>query len=306
MLERMRLHFSELLILMGKQPVVLSRWARAKALLTIACGITLLPPLPCQAQRVEQTKADRVLIQTDMLKFQPGQRWEAIDGNGVIIGVVEILQVKDPRAVAILKEGDVIVGANLRLKQDLKGPQSEEEKIRKRRWFIGPSLLQASILTTVNLIETTMTGQQWGLQFGADQVLTAHQALRLRAGFDLIHATGPIDSTTECGGDGQCSLWTHYLTGSLGFLFQAMPEGHAWNIGLSSGFAGFLPVSRDSDALNAGKLALDGGLEIGLQANFKTNPITWLEFSAQRVFLRDTATVRPSLTRYNVTWIQNF
>lgn len=275
------------------------------SLLTLLAVIALLP-LTSFAQRVEQVRGSRVLIQTDQMKFTVGQRWEAIDGGGVIIGVIEIRQVKDSRAVGLIREGDAIVAANLRLKEDSKAPLSDEEKVRHRKWFLGPSVLASDVLVRVGVEEVRLTGGQWGLQAGADQVLTEHQILRVRLGFDLVRAKGTPLDINLCGGDGECNLWTHYLTGSLGFGFQAMPEGGDWNIGASVGFSGFLPVSRESDAVNAEKISIDGGFEAGVFAHVKTNPITWIEFSAQKVFLRETASFRPSLIRYNLAWVQNF
>lgn len=273
----------------------------------VLSGLLSLAAKTAHAQRVEQVRGDRVLIQTDQLKFAPGQKWEAIDGSGDIVGTIEIKNLRDEKAIGAVIEGVAVKGANLRLKTDLK-TLSEDEKYRTRKWFIGLSSLsaQVKVRTLGTDTETDLVGGQWGVQAGADQVLTAHQTLRLRAGFDLVRARSDINNLTDCGGDRECTLWTHYATASLGFNFQLMPEGHSWNTGVSTAFTGFLPLSRDSDVLDASKLALDGGFEAGLFANLKTNPITWLEFSMQRIFLRDTDRVRPQLIRFNLTWIQNF
>lgn len=264
-------------------------------------------PDAARAQRVEQMRGDRVLIQTDQLKFAIGQKWEAIDGNGDIVGTIEIKNLRGDKAVGAVIQGEAVKGANLRLKEDLK-VLTEEEKVRTRKWFIGLSTLaaQVKIRTPDTDTETDLVGGQWGVQAGADQVLTAHQTLRLRAGFDLIRARSDINNLTDCGGDRECNLWTHYATASLGFNFQLMPEGSSWNTGISTAFTGFLPLSRESDALDASKLGLDGGFEAGAFINLKTNPITWMEVSVQRIFLRDTERVRPQLIRFNFTWIQNF
>lgn len=259
-----------------------------------------------QAQRIEQVRGNSVLIQTDLLKFAVGQTWEAIDANGDVVGDVEIKQIRNDKAVGDVVEGSVIKGANLRLKADLPQPLSDDEKYRSRKWFVGLSSLAATVRVKTGNTDTELVGGQWGVQAGADQVLTARQVLRLRAGFDLLRTRAEITDPDDCGGDLECKLWTHYATASLGFNFQAMPEGHTWNVGISTAFTGFLPLSRESDALDASKLALDGGFEAGAFAHFKTNPITWVEFSMQRIFLRDTDSVRPSLLRLNLSWIQNF
>lgn len=279
----------------------------ARPLLLIFFGLSVQVLSPdVWAQRVDQVRGDRVLVQTDQLKFAVGQHWEAIDGSGIVIGTLEVLQLRADKAIGIIREGDVIVGANLRLKQDLARPLTADEMVRTRKWFIGLSSLSAAVKVKTNLIETELKGSQWGIQVGADQVLTPRQVLRLRTGFDLIRTSSQVTDSAICDGDFECKLWTHYLTGSLGFVFQVMPEGNFWNAGISTGFSGFLPLSRESDALDASKLSIDGGFEAGAFVHFKTNPITWFEFSAQRVFLRDTDSVRPALIRYNVTWVQNF
>lgn len=282
---------------------------RRAALSALPVLIALLAAAhPARAQRVEQVRGNRVLIQTDQLKFAVGQTWEAIDGNGDIVGTIEVRSLRGEKAVGAIVDGDAVKGANLRLKADLPPPLTEDEKARTRKWFIGLSSLasQFRVRTLDTNTDTDLAGGQWGVQAGADQVLTARQTLRLRAGFDLVRARSEVANLTDCGGDGECTLWTHYATASLGFNFQLMPEGTPWNLGVSTAFTGFLPLSRDSDALDASKIGLDGGFEAGLFANVKTNPITWLEFSAQRIFLRDTERVRPQLLRFNLTWIQNF
>lgn len=269
--------------------------------------ILLLGAPTAWAQRVEQIRGDRVLIQTDQLKFAVGQKWEAIDGEGDVVGTIQIRNIRGEKAVGAIVEGMAVKGANLRLKIDPRA-LSDDEKVRTRKWFVGFSSLasQVRVRLTGTETDTDLVGGQWGVQIGGDQVLTARQTLRLRAGFDLLRARSEIRNLTDCDGDLECTLWTHYATASLGFNFQLMPEGTPWNLGISTAFTGFLPLSRDSDALDASKIGFDGGFEAGAFANIKTNPITWLEVSVQRIFLRDTERVRPQLLRFNFTWIQNF
>lgn len=260
------------------------------------------------AQRVDEIRGEKVRIAADGLRFNDGQRWEAIDGTGEVVGWIEITQVKDAQAYGVIREGHAVKGANLRLKED-KRITTQDEVIRHRKWFIGPSFMEANataLKSGGSTVDVHLNGTQWGLQIGADQVLSPRQLLRLRLGNDLISAKGTTDDTSLCKGDLECELWTHYLTASLGFVFQAMPEGADFNAGLSMAFAGFLPVSRESDIFNTSKISIDGGFEAGAFVSFKTNPITWFEFSVQQVFLRETSTSRYRLSRFNLSWVQNF
>ncbi len=274
--------------------------------LALSLLIFLILPTEALAQRVYAVQVDRVLIHTDKLGFKPQQIWSALDDKGAPTGEIQILQVREEKAVGLIKSGYVVGDAFMRLKSE----PVEKDPIKRNRMYLGPSILTTSV--DVKVIEgadeasTTLKGSQFGLQLGADQVLTSHQVLRFRFGFDLLDTTGEIPNPPACESSVDCRLRIHYLTGSLGFLFQLMPEGSRLNMGLNVSFVGLLPISKSSNAIDESRIAVDGGFEFGAVVHYKTNPITWLEFSAQRIVLRESSAFKPTMTRYNIAWMQNF
>lgn len=272
----------------------------------LAFYLLLLIPVWAQAQKVYSVKVDRVLISTDRLSFKEQQIWNALDDKGAITGEILILQVREEQAVGIIKSGYVIADALMRLKSE----PVPKEPFKKQRWFIGPSLMNTSvdvrIIEGINEAEANLKGTQFGLQMGADQILSYHQVLRFRFGIDLLDTTGDISNPPGCEGSEACRLRIHYFTGSLGFLFQLMPENSKLNLGANVSFVGLLPVSKTSNSINDSRIALDGGFEFGGVLHYKTNPITWIELSAQRLVLRESSAFRPTMTRFNVSWMQNF
>lgn len=260
---------------------------------------------PAGAQRIESSKGNRVLITTDQLPFKVMQTWEILGNSGETTGEVLILQLRDEKAVGQIKVGFANPGFALRLKA-----AAPKEATRERRLFVGLSSLESKIdiKNTVNAVTGTagLQGSQFGLQAGVDQILTERQLLRLRLGVDLVNTTGQINNPPGCNSLPDCKLWIHYFTGSLGFLFQARPYDSSWNIGMNTSFVTFIPVSKYSDSLDSGKITWDGGLELGAMVQFKINPITWIELSGQRMFLRTTDTLSMQFMRYNLTWMQYF
>lgn len=256
---------------------------------------------PAHAQKVESIKGNRVLIDAQDLPIKPHQIWELIGDHGETTGEVTIMQVRDGQAVGQITLGFANPGFILRLKAEPSQP-----KVRHRRWFTGFSSLDTVAEISVEGTKATLKGTQFGLQIGADQILTPRQLLRARIGFDLVNTKGSIANPPGCEGVSDCKLWVHYLTGALGYLFQAFPVESSFNLGITTGFSAFLPISRTSDSIDPAKIGLDGGLEIGAVVQFKTNPITWIELSAQRIFLRSTDTLDMKLIRYNLTWMQYF
>lgn len=274
--------------------------------LLLGFAIFALTPIASYAQRVYAVQVDRVLINTDKLGFRPQQTWNALDENGTPTGEVLILQVREDKAVGQILSGYVVGDAFMRLKSE----QQVKELYRKNRWFVGPSILNTTVDVRVidgaDEAEAALKGTQFGLQLGADQILTPHQVLRFRFGFDLVDTYGDIKTPPGCEASIECRLRIHYLTGSLGFLFQLMPEGNRLNIGANVSFVGLLPVSRTGNAIDESRIAMDGGFEFGAVLHYKTNPITWVEFSAQRIVLRESSAFRPTLNRFNIAWMQNF
>lgn len=241
-----------------------------------------------------------MLIARDGLNFKIKQTWELLGEKGEKTGEVVVIKQQDERAVAVITVGFAKPGFNLRLKTD------NTEKERNRRLFAGLSILQSSFDVTVSGTPAGLSGGQFGLQAGVDQILTPRQLLRLRLGIDLVNTKGTIANPPGCNGITDCSMWIHYLTGSLGFLFQLMPEGSNFNGGINAGFVSLIPISKYSTAIDDSKLNADGGLELGVTFDWKINPITYIELSAQRMFLRTTDTMRVQLNRYNLTWVQYF
>lgn len=266
----------------------------------------ILLPLWAQAQRVDSVKVDRVLINMDKLGFREQQIWNALDDKGGVTGEVLILQVREEQAVGIIKSGYVVADALMRLKSE----PIPKDPYKKQRWFIGPSILTTAVdvrvIEGLNEAESTLKGSQFGLQMGADQILSYHQVLRFRFGIDLLDTTGDISVPPGCEGSDLCRLRIHYFTGSLGFLFQLMPENSRLNLGANVSFVGLLPVSRTSNSIDDSRIALDGGFEFGGVLHYKTNPITWIELSAQRLVLRESSAFKPTMTRFNISWMQNF
>lgn len=272
----------------------------------LAILLLTLVPIAAQAQRVYGVKVDRVLINTDKLGFKVQQVWDALDEKGSVTGEIVILQVRDEQAVGMIKSGYVLGDALMRLK----AVPLEKEPFKKQRWFIGPSILTSNVDVRViegtDEAEATLKGTQFGLQMGADQILTYHQVLRFRFGIDLLDTTGDITNPPGCEGSEACRLRIHYFTGSLGFLFQLMPENSKLNLGANVSFVGLLPVSRNSNSIDDSRIAVDGGFEFGGVLHYKTNPITWIEFSAQKIVLRESSAFKPTMTRFNLSWMQNF
>ncbi len=252
------------------------------------------------AQRIEQVVNKRVLINRDGLNFKIQQNWELLGEKGEKTGEIVVLKQQDEKAVGQITVGFAKPGFLLRLKTDA------TEKERDRRVFAGLSILQSSFDLTVSSTPAGLSGGQFGVQAGVDQILTPRQLLRLRVGMDLVNTKGAIANPPGCNGITDCTLWIHYLTGSLGFLFQAMPEGSNFNFGFNSGFVAMIPISKNSTVIDDSKINSDGGLELGLMMNYKINPITYIEMSMQRMFLRTTDTMRVQLNRYNLTWVQYF
>lgn len=263
-------------------------------------GLVALLTSSAFAQRIEQVNGKRVLINRDGLPFKIKQTWEMLGEKGEKTGEAYVLKQQEEHAVAQITVGFAKPGFFLRLKTD------NIEKERNRRIFAGLSILQSNFDVTVSSTSAGLSGGQFGLQVGADQVLTPRQLLRLRIGLDLVNTKGQIANPPGCNGITDCSMWMHYLTGSLGFMFQAMPEGSQFNVGFNAGFVSLIPISKYSTAIDDSKINADGGLELGAMMNYKINPITFIEFSLQRMFLRTTDTMRVQLNRYNLTWVQYF
>lgn len=260
---------------------------------------------PAWGQRIESVAGLIVLISVDDLPFKAGQIWEILGEKGEKSGEIRIRQIKENKATGQIISGFAVPGYLLRLKFE-----APEEKVRDRRLFVGLSLLAASLdvtLTSGILTDTArMRGNQFGLQLGVDQILTPRQLLRLRFGLDLVNTTGSIANPPGCRDTTQCLLWIHYFTGSLGFLFQLNPEGAPWNFGLNTGFVSLIPISKNSDGLDASKITMDGGFDIGLNFDVKINSITYVQLSAQQLLLRTTEALKIQYVRYNLTWIQYF
>lgn len=276
-----------------------------KGYCSLALALLFLSPLAAHAQRIESVKGNRVLISTDKLPFKILQNWELLGEHGETTGEVTVLQIREDKAVGQIKVGFANPGFALRLKSE-----APKDATRTRRLFIGLSSLESHIdvTNTVNNVTGTagLQGSQFGLQAGVDRILSERQLLRARIGIDLVNTKGEISNPPGCNGITDCNLWIQYFTGSLGFLFQARPYDSEWNVGFNSGFVTFLPISKYSDSFDASKLTMDGGLELGAVVQFKINPITWIELSTQRMFLRTTDTLKMTLTRYNLTWMQYF
>lgn len=279
--------------------------AKLNAFMALAILGFLMAP-QAQAQRVYSVKIDRVLVTTDKLNFKPQQIWEALDEQGNPTGEVTILQVREEQAVGQIRSGYVVGDALVRLKSE----PVEKEPFRRQRWFLGPSILTTNV--DVRVIDgadestSTLKGSQFGLQMGADQILSYRQVLRFRFGMDLLDTTGVIPDPPGCDDSIECRLRIHYFTGSLGFLFQLMPEGSRLNLGANASFVGLLPISRTSNSIDESRIGLDGGFEFGGVLHYKTNPITWVELSIQRIVLRESSAFVPTMTRFNVSWMQNF
>lgn len=252
------------------------------------------------AQQIEQINNKRAIINRDGMNFKIQQTWEVLGDKGEKTGEVVILKQQEEQVTGQITTGVAKQGSFLRLKTDV------TEKERSRRLFAGLSILQSSFDVTVSGSPAGLSGGQFGLQAGVDQILTPRQILRLRTGLDLVNTKGTIANPPGCNGISDCTLWVHYLTGSLGFLFQVMPEGSKWNLGLNTGFVALIPISKSSTAIDDSKISADGGLELGGVLDFKINPITFVEISAQRMFLRTTDALRSQYNRYNLAWVQYF
>lgn len=202
---------------------------------------------PVSAATVTNVKGNQVLIDLEGASATPGSQMYTTDSNGKKVGLIEIKQVKNGKAIADIKKGSVskgqsvVVGGAAAAKAASAAATTNEGGVRKTAWSVGGLFgyaLDSMALTAKGTGGTpqeniTLAGSSMAIEGFADYDL--NPSFTIRGVFGITGFAGAATATNSavCSNTTACSVNFNYLAF----------EGHAlWNFYNKKGTRAYLDV----------------------------------------------------------------
>lgn len=153
------------------------------------------------------------------------------------------------------------------------GPRLPQKKVRRvvlkpkrveNLWGLGVTSFDSSYTVKVRDVETLMKGSQIGFMGFWDRYLRGHFKARFSAAIERVDNKGEIAMPPGCSGTKTCmvKLTLLHAQGEVWVgLFDYERSGV--NFGVTGGVAGFLPLTKESDAIETTNMAGTAGLSGG-------------------------------------------
>lgn len=153
------------------------------------------------------------------------------------------------------------------------GPRLPQKKVRRvvlkpkrveNLWGLGGTSFDSTYTVKVSNVETLMKGSQIGLIGFWDRYLRGHFKARFSAAIERVDSQGEIAMPPGCSGTKTCQLKLTLLH-AQGEVWVGLfdYERSGVNFGLTGGVAGFLPLTKESDAIETANMAGTAGLSGG-------------------------------------------
>jgi hypothetical protein len=243
-------------------------------------GLLLLPALVNAAHSIQAVKGNKVLLQLDESPTAVDDVFLAKDANGVEKAQIQIRQIKDKRAIAIIIKGELTQAPDTY--ELVPGPKPEVTTAKPAATPAGPSVPQAKGYyggisqnqMNVSLTNsTTLALKGTSFNFGAfyERALTHRVQVLARAGYEGLKATGSL-SSNACGSS--CDVDISYLGADAVVKYSFYDNKKTWWLGGGLGF--LFPIIKSSNVIDTGKMTLNEKIILSAGLNWYRTTNTFI------------------------------
>lgn len=272
-----------------------------------------------RAAEIQQIKNNKVLLLLDDDTTSPGDEFYALDANGKKIGLLQVSQIKNGKAVAIIKKGRAEKNGQTELihkqakkkikNQDLEDTYDNEglaTNTQKMKFSLSYKYMMNGITTeqedSLSRSETVqMTGSNSGFMLAADFPAFSSFDLRGTLSYDLldVKATSTnLSCDTRTSTD--CNTKITYLT-LAGFLKYNMMNESNFNPWIALGASYRNPMSKSSTALTEDDIQAANTIILALGFDAAIGASGFIPVSAEYHHSLNTSESVPKITQINIT-----
>ena len=269
----------------------LSKTTRALATLTLIIVLMLLTTT-AYAATVNRTKGKAVEILVDGGEdFVKGDTVFAVS-NGKRVGKIKIVKIKGEKALGKLVKGKAPQGATIKISSKKASP--EESTVEKDSsaadttlpedghigLLVGFSSNSQSVETTASPTETVkMTGSSLSYKAYGDLPLSESLGLIGRLGIENFNVTGTAANAATCSGTTACDTKLSYMTADVLIRYSFLSGD--FQPFVSGGLGLAFPMSKDTNALKAAKIATTTIFYGGLGMNYRLSKSMYIPLVAE-------------------------
>jgi hypothetical protein len=292
-------------------------------------AVFLLITTPALAAKIQGVKNNKVLINLEGQKVEPGQSFFVVDSGGKKRAIVRIRQIKEDRAVAEITKGNAEVGyslsgeaasapkvsnSNSTTTHAAKRPQKRITEITTEesgaRVGILGSILQNTMAASFTAASTgskttsNMTGMTFGIIGFYDYAFSPALQIRGAAGIENYAATGSTPNS-DCDNSTSCDVKIMYLSlyGAGKFNFYLDSKMRIWAGGF---FAYLYALSKSSSILRTDDISYTPAYGPSIGLDYALDKRTFIPIQLDYGFISDTSTVKATTIFVRAGWGTNF
>lgn len=259
---------------------------------------------------VQQIKNDKVLIVLEGLQVTTGQTVVSQNGDGKNTALIDITTIKDDKAVGKITKGTPQIGQQIVVSKINKSSsssvssQSSNQKIKIRhddqKMLMQVRYLMNSIVaqeqdTLLVQENATMTGNNFGLNFGVDYPMTDSLSLRGLAGYEMYKVSGTIGiNGCDTKNSTQCNVEVNYLT--LQGIVRLSTQVSRFQFWAGLGLNLKQPLTKKTTALNSDNIQMAQAVTAALGTDWYLNSKWFIPVTAEYNYSLNTSTTVPTIS----------
>lgn len=300
-----------------------------KKITEILVLITTIISFNSQAIEIKQTKENKILLDLEDDTVEPDQKLYLLNASGKKIGIAQVIQVKNGKAIAIINKGtsrgatvveiaDGPIATNPDPDEDNSSSKKNKPLSSNNIYRLNSTKMSALLTLSMNSMNTKQTdgtlptpnqetvplaGTSFGITGAIDYPFKNILILRGTLGYEPFNASGSsnflsCDNLTSR----DCNANIQYISGGGYVRFNLTKSKNLFWAGL--GMNGKFPLSKSTTALKSDDIKFTMTYALGFGLDYYTSNKTYLPFSFDyQIFLNsDTVSANIIMLRGGYGW----
>jgi hypothetical protein len=242
------------------------------------------------AQTISAVKGNRVLLTSITSDVQVGDRFVARNAKGKAKALVEVKQVKESKAVAMILKGRLTTDLTLTpYKGKSQSASFKAKGVSNHSWGVLAGFSMDSMTakpgTTSNI---SLSGTSFDLSGYYQMPIDGNFGARVLLGYETFEASGTA-STPYCDDDVDCSIKIAYL-GLQGLMTYSFLEAESISMWAGVGLGFLFALSKESDVIKASSITTSQTIVASVGLDYKFSPTMIIPVQVEYALFPDTNT----------------